>query len=146
MKKIILVFICLFISFASANELKNSKIKELLHTTNTMDLTKQYANQIIGHYKRMFPSVPNEMWDEFLKEITNDDFEVLLIKLYDNNYTEKEIDALLTFYSSEEGQSIIKKMPTVLNESMKIGAVWGQMTAQKIYNKIIEKGYEPIKI
>lgn len=146
MKKIILVFICLFISFASANELKNSKIKELLHTTNTMNLTKQYANQIIGHYKRMFPSVPNEMWDEFLKEITNDDFEVLLIKLYDNNYTEKEIDALLTFYSSEEGQSIIKKMPTVLNESMKIGAVWGQMTAQKIYNKIIEKGYEPIKI
>ncbi|RXJ89686.1 hypothetical protein CRV01_07365 [Arcobacter sp. CECT 8983] len=146
MKKSIFFFFCLLISFVSADELKNNKIKELLKTTNTIDISKQYADQIIVQYKKMFPTVPNEMWDEFAKEITNKDFEALLIKLYDHNYTEKEIDALLTFYSSEEGQSIIKKMPIVLSKSMQIGAMWGKLTAKKIYDKIIAKGYKPVEI
>jgi hypothetical protein len=41
-----------------------------------------------------------------------------MIDIYIKHYTEKEMSDLMTFYSSESGQSIIKKMPAVMQDSM----------------------------
>jgi hypothetical protein len=43
-----------------------------------------------------------------------------MIDVYLKHYTEKEMSDLMAFYSSESGQSIIGKMPAVMQDSMLI--------------------------
>jgi hypothetical protein len=43
-----------------------------------------------------------------------------MIDVYLKHYTEQEMTDLLTFYGSESGQSIINKMPAVMQDSMLI--------------------------
>jgi hypothetical protein len=42
------------------------------------------------------------------------------VTLYATNFSEEEIDGMLTFYNSPVGQAVLEKMPTMLNESMQI--------------------------
>ena len=71
-----------------------------------------------------------EMQDAFEKEgipyITAE-----AIKLYVKHYTEEELKAMIEFYKSPVGQSIIAKQGAVMEEMMMIGAKWGEEYAKK---------------
>ena len=54
-----------------------------------------------------------------------------MIELYLKNYTEKEIKDMLVFYESDTGKSIVKKMPSVIQDSILI--------AQSMVNDFIPK-------
>jgi hypothetical protein len=43
-----------------------------------------------------------------------------LAKVYTDTYTEEELDAILTFYKSPAGKSLIQKMPEVMQRSMPV--------------------------
>lgn len=43
-----------------------------------------------------------------------------MIDIYLNNFTEEEIQDLLSFYRSNTGRSLIKKTPMVMGESVKL--------------------------
>ena len=43
-----------------------------------------------------------------------------LVKIYTDTYTEEELDAILTFYKSPAGKSLIQKMPEVMQRSMPV--------------------------
>jgi len=43
-----------------------------------------------------------------------------IIEIYRDSYTQKEIDAMLEFYGSPVGQSVVGKMRTVMGQSMQV--------------------------
>ena len=43
------------------------------------------------------------------------------IKLYEETFTDEEIDGMIAFYSTPAGQSCLKKIPVVMQRSMVIG-------------------------
>ncbi|RYV03811.1 hypothetical protein SOPP22_02020 [Shewanella sp. OPT22] len=59
-------------------------------------------------------------------------------KIYLDNYTEKEIKDMITFYESETGRSMVKKMPKVMTQSMQLS----QQMVMKLMPKIQKMSQE----
>ena len=55
-----------------------------------------------------------------------------MLDIYNKHFTEEEITAMLEFYRSETGQSILSKMPVVMQESM----VTSQAMAQRLMPEV----------
>jgi len=67
-------------------------------------------------------------------EMSWDAMKVDLKQVYRQNFTENEIADMLVFYKSPTGQSVLRTMPVVMQESMQIS----QVMAQKMIPKLQE--------
>ena len=55
-----------------------------------------------------------------------------LKQIYLQNFTENEIADMIIFYKSSTGQSVLRTMPVVMQESMKLGQAMAQKTLPKL--------------
>ncbi|MFV8376792.1 DUF2059 domain-containing protein [Flavobacterium sp. LB1P62] len=138
----ITLFLCgLLTSGFSQSISKTDNIKNLLELTGSGKLGVQVGENMIISFKKSYPNVPVEFWDNFLKEINSDTLINLIIPIYDKYYTESEIKQLTEFYQSSLGKKLIAIMPLVLQESMQAGQTWGKEIGEKVYNNLEEKGF-----
>lgn len=110
--------------------------RELLEVTGGSQLGVQVVHRMVGAMKRSNPAVPEEFWDEFVGEIDADALTELVIPIYTKNLTIEEMEAALRFYRTPEGQSILKKMPTIVQESMSTGQAWGETVAERVVERL----------
>jgi len=143
-----IVLLISFLTFSGqvSAEPDTQKIEQLLDMTGALALGEQLGKEMMKQMAPMFPEKAQPLLQELTQALRGDDYKALIVGLYQQNFTESEVDALITFYSSPAGQSIIKKMPTVMQESMKIGGVFGQMKAREILERMRQEGYEPSQI
>ncbi|MFV5693292.1 DUF2059 domain-containing protein [Flavobacterium sp. LT1R49] len=135
-------FLCgLLTSGFSQTISKTDNIKNLLELTGSGKLGVQVGESMINSFKKNYPNVPVEFWDNFLKEMNSDTLINLIIPIYDKYYTESEIMQLTEFYQSSLGKKVISTMPLVLQESMQAGQTWGKEIGEKVYNNLKEKGF-----
>ena len=137
MKKFFLFFGILSLSFLSAQS-KTEKIKELMTLTKMMENMDIIINYVIETNQKNYPNSSPEFWKEFRNEATKKDLINLLIPVYDKNFSEKELEDMITFYKTPSGQAVITKMPQIYIESSKVGEVWGREIGEKIAKKINE--------
>lgn len=85
--------------------------------------TEEY--EIIEKYNAKFTQLmKDEMgWDDMKKELR---------VVYEQNFTTVEIQQMLAFYKSPVGQSVLEKMPVVMQESMQIGQQMAAKTMPKL--------------
>ena len=121
---------------------KPQKIEQLLELTNSGDMGVQVMNSVIVSFQRSFPEVPAEWWAGFQSRATADALIANIVPIYERNFTDAEIDAMITFYQTPEGQSVIAKMPIVLSESMAAGELWGASIAEEVIRELEADGYE----
>ena len=124
-------------------ETKTDKVVKVLEMTKVMSTAQKVNDAVIEQLSPMFPAEAAPVFEGVSASMTSDKFKNLIVKLYEEFYTEDELDAMISFYSSKEGKSILEKMPKVMQESMAIGNVYGQMQAKKIMDAMKEKGFEP---
>jgi hypothetical protein len=55
-----------------------------------------------------------------------------LKNIYLQNFTDNEIADMLAFYRSETGQSVLRNMPVVMQESMQVGQAMAEKAMPKI--------------
>ena len=142
MKKI--VFSVIFIAFFTLSQGQTSKevqIRKLLELSGSGKIGAQVGQNMIGLFKKKHTDVPEEFWTEVLKEFNSDAIIDMVIPIYDKYYTESEINELIVFYNSEIGKKMIATMPSVVQESMQAGQVWGNELAFKIVEKLKNKNY-----
>lgn len=60
----------------------------------------------------------------------------MTMDVYMRQFTEAEISAMLAFYQTDEGQSILKKMPQVTQESMILSQTMMQNLAPRLQARI----------
>lgn len=146
LQKTLLSIFTLTLSFAvfAQDSSIDDKIKRLMEVTggkksfdvvieNMVELQKESFYEIFGDYSS------NEFFDEFKKEVQEEGFNdivELLIPVYKKYITEEELDAVIKFYESDAGKSFIEKQPIIVQESMTIGAEWGEQLAIKIQDKM----------
>jgi hypothetical protein len=135
--KYIIFLIAIFTSPAFAAEAKPSEdsIRQLLAITGARKLVDSTIGQIDGMLQdtaqaalKGQPITPErqKIIDKtraktivLLKEELNwDNLEHIYIEIYRNSFTQKEIDGLIAFYKTPSGQALIKKMPTVMQQTM----------------------------
>jgi hypothetical protein len=140
MKKSLLILSFCILSF-SANAQSNSKtekIKQLLELSGSGKMGVQIMNQMISTFKTSHSAINDEFWEELKKEVKAEDFENMILPIYDKYYSESDIDQLIVFYNSPIGKKMISTMPQVMQESMTAGQKLGKEIAEKFIAKLKE--------
>jgi hypothetical protein len=66
-----------------------------------------------------------------------------MIPVYTRHYTRDDLAGLIDFYSTPLGQRVIEQTPSIMQESMTIGAQWGQSKANEIVERLRQQGQQP---
>lgn len=127
---------------ASSPQSKEERIRELLDLTNATDMGMQVMNGLIASMKQTMPQVPAEWWEAFEAGVEPRHLEELVMPIYERNFTDHEIDAMLEFYRSPAGRSIIDKLPAVMMESLAAGQEWGRGLAERMLEDLEADGYD----
>jgi len=117
------------------------RILEVLQLTDSADLGRQMMDQMLGSLQASSPGVPAEFWTRLREEFTTEDLVELIVPIYARHFTEAELDALIAFYSSDHGRSIVRKMPQVMQESLSVGQQWGAGIAREVLARLEASGY-----
>jgi uncharacterized protein len=67
------------------------------------------------------------------------EFAAEIVLIYARNFTPEEMRQMTTFYRTPVGQKLLEKLPTVTQESMRVGQAWGQRIGAEVQNRMIEE-------
>ena len=135
--KYILSIILMVVSCSafSSEETKRQQLDELMGLMNMSSMVDSMYSQFEAQMKGMSAQMgvtPSEqvIFDKYYSkmiqlmktEISWKKMEPAVMDMYGRNFTEKEVADMLAFYRTETGQSVIKKLPVVMQESMKMSS------------------------
>ncbi|MCG9792728.1 DUF2059 domain-containing protein [Flavobacterium algicola] len=126
-------------SFAQTSESKTAAIHELLNLTGSAKMGIQVGQAVMNSMRKSQPDVPEEFWEESEKEFNAENLIELIVPIYDDNYSEAEINGLIAFYKTTLGQKVISTLPIVVSQSMEAGRQWGSQLSFKIYKRLKDK-------
>lgn len=109
--------------------------RELMEVSGVGEIMQQLMTQMIEPL-RSSGQVSEEFWDEFLAQANLEGLEEAVAGIYVKHFTAEEMEATLEFYRTPAGQSILQKMPVVMQESMAVGQQWGMELGQKISEEL----------
>ncbi|MEM8524436.1 MAG: DUF2059 domain-containing protein [Bacteroidota bacterium] len=118
------------------------KVIYMLELQNSKQRFELVMNQLIDVQAPLLNTLPPDFAEELKAEIKKDGFSQLydlLIPIYQEHLSEKEVDAIIVFYESPEGKSLIEKTPFIMQESMQVGRIWGEQLGQKIAERMLEE-------
>ena len=132
MKPLLVALLALTISLpAFAEAGKRESVKELITLMEVDSMIENMYSQmdqmfasmgqqlgIKASEQKIFENYMKKVADSMQEEVSWEKMEEPMIDIYLKNYTEDELQDMLTFYRSSTGRSLIKKMPTVMRESM----------------------------
>lgn len=148
----LIVCVCLLMGLAAPSSAmagskdKRIKIASILKAMNIMDtidaMMPQMSQAVIRAFHQQGLSLPPEV----VKEISVATSRVMranlrpyltrVVDIYDEAFTDSEIDDLVTFYKSPTGQKSLKFMPQMTQKSMEVGMKWGQALQPKLQLEI----------
>jgi len=141
---------------AAGDTSKRAKIESLLEITQVEPgierIVPLFVDQAFDHLRQRHPEVSKEVLiiirDEVMAVALDmapamiDDF----VPLYEETFTETEIDAMLAFYETEAGRSIVRKSVSVSEAGMVIAQDWGRQVAtialDRIFVRLREQGFD----
>ncbi|MEW6732752.1 MAG: DUF2059 domain-containing protein [Acidobacteriota bacterium] len=126
----------------SVNPEKVKDIKRLIAITSGENLVRQMMNHLISSFKTSLPQVPEQYWDNFIKEVNENELIERLIPIYERHLTHEDIKGLINFYETPTGQRVLKALPEISKESFTIGQSYGREVGEKIIKKLREDGYK----
>ena len=144
MQKILFAFTFLFslssIAIAQEKSSFEEKVARMLEVSGARQNFDAAILNMVELQKRAYADIlSDEFFDELGKEMMKVGFEKLtpeFVPIYKRHLTEEELDEIIKFYESEVGQSLVQKMPLIMNEAMQIGAAWGEEIGQEIYERV----------
>jgi hypothetical protein len=117
----------------------------------TMHLTRQYDAILPAILKALKPSIVQGraevdreydalvpvMLEGFRARLSEMSDAVALI--YANNFSTEDLQALIAFYKTPTGQRMLEKLPSVAQQSLTVGAKFGQSVGEELRKKMIEE-------
>lgn len=120
---------------AQAQSPSAASVKELLEITRTRSMIdgalvraeaqlREYPDKapdgsaLTPEQKAIIDRMRSRMMALYRGQLSWGKLEPEFIALYTRAYTQEEVDALVTFYRTPQGRSIVQKMPVVMSESM----------------------------
>lgn len=88
------------------------------------------------------PRIPPVFWDRLLVEARARRGELLesLVEPYARHLSTDDIRQLIAFYESPVGRKLVAVQPALLQESTKIGQLWGQKVGAEVGAKLADEG------
>src|SRR2546421_8094636 len=112
-----------------------ASIKQLLEVTHAHQLLDNMMSQIDAMMKnamqqvtqgqppppevqKSFDKAHNEIMTMFKEQFTWDKMEPVYVRVYQKSLSQPEVDGMVAFYKTPIGQSVIGKMPVIMQNSM----------------------------
>ena|SRR5437763_1192069 len=121
---------------------KRQDIRKLLEVTGSAKLGQQVLAQMLGSFKSTNAKVPEEFWDQILKEFDSGSLIDLVVPIYEKHLTHEDIKGMLAFYESPLGRKLIEVTPAITQESMTAGQQWGLEIAKRIQKRLEDRPKE----
>ena len=92
--------------------------------TNTEQVMRQAMAQSLAgqalspEQKRFLDTVPQRFTELMRDELSWANLKPMYVQIYQESFTQEEIDGLIAFYGTPAGQATINKMPVVMQKSM----------------------------
>ena len=135
MNKIAICFLSVLLTVSSyaSEETKRENLEKLfvvMKVDSMMDTIYAQMNQMMQGMRKQLKVKPSEEEQEIFDKYNTKLITALksymgwekikepMIEVYLKYYTEKEIQDMLVFYSSDTGRSVVQKMPALLSDSM----------------------------
>ncbi len=118
--------------------------RELLEVSGAGQMGLQVMQQMLASFKSTMPDVPQEFWDEFIRDVDPDELVKLVIPIYVKHLTKEEMEAAIAFYKTPAGQAILAKLPMIMQESMTAGQQWGMQLAAEVQRRLQEKNKKEV--
>jgi hypothetical protein len=115
---------------------KRQDIRKLLEVTGSAKLGQQVLAQMVQTFKSSNPKVPEEFWDQVMKEFDSGTMIDLVVPVYEKHLTHEDVKGMLAFYESPLGQKLIAVTPAITQESMQAGQQWGLEIARRIQQRL----------
>ncbi len=129
----ILPVFMLFVAFAVAGEeaaQDNLKKEKALKVMKISGAAQAYVEALLEGVRQS--PIPAEDKEIYCKFATVDTLMEYFLPVYMENYTEEELDAMIVFYSTPVGQSIVKKSLPIVRELRKSSLQWGMVVSARV--------------
>ncbi len=104
-------------------EKKNQKIKIILKLQDSRQQYQPLLNFGINLLRKTYYDLSDDFFSNLIAEFSEDAYEELIIKLYDNVFTTIELDEIIKFLSSGVGKKAFGRY--FINKQKEIGSEWG---------------------
>lgn len=151
MKKLIVSFVIMLItipSFSQKTEVDSTYKQSLLYLfeiSGNNEAYKMAINQMFSMFKEKYSdAVPIDFWNAFETEMMKtsmNDLIDMLAPIYAKYMDLNDLKNIITFYSTPTGKKYAENTPYIIQESMEVGAAWGQKLGEDFVKKMKEKGY-----
>jgi hypothetical protein len=113
----------------SAKE-KDGKKEKAMKVLEISGAAQTYVEALVEGIKKA--PIPFEDKELYCRFATTESIMNYFIPVYMEKYTEEELDAMIDFYSSKVGQSIVKKSLPVVKELRKANMLWGMQVSASV--------------
>lgn len=137
LKILVLLSTVFFTLSANATQPTSSSIDLLLSVTKTektLDsmyfLVEKSMHQYLAeslkdknlspNQKRLIDAAPSKFTQVMREEMSWEMMRPLYIQIYQESFTQEEIDGLIAFYKSPAGSAFVEKMPVVMQKTMSV--------------------------
>ncbi|HYK79072.1 MAG TPA: DUF2059 domain-containing protein [Micropepsaceae bacterium] len=108
---------------------------------------------VLGNVRAQNPTLSDaavqQFQSAFREEMTAslDDLMTITARIYEEHFTEDELRRLTAFYDTDVGKKYISIVPSIIKESLPIGAAWGReagaRAAQRAAERLRANGVNP---
>jgi uncharacterized protein len=78
------------------------------------------GRQLSPEQQRVIDEAPAKFAQVLREEMTWDKMRPIYVQIYQESFTQEEVDGLIAFYESPAGVAFVEKMPVVMQKSMSI--------------------------
>jgi uncharacterized protein len=123
--------------------------RELVTTMRMTDQLKSLVPMLVENMKTVvlagrpadfaadFEAIKPVLIETFVRR--SDEMTDVLATVYSKNFTGQELRDMTAFYRTPTGQKLLQLMPTVAQESMQAGQIFGHHIAAEIKERVIEE-------
>ena len=143
MKKTIFIVLITFFSIQINAQTIDGKIEKLLELDGTINNIEKIISQTIEYQKQSNLGISDNYWEALEEKVSKKslaELKLIVAPIYSKNYTETEIDNLITFFSSKTGKLITEKQPIILEELNLPIMQWSQNLGSYVIEEIEKKG------
>lgn len=120
---------------ALATHATHASVAKLVALTNTSEVVMTSMREMLPFIKNAVPDAPEAFWQDLMNELNPQELQKLLIPIYQKNFSEEEIQGLITFYQSPLGQKYIGLQMNMMDDSAQAAQMWMQNTIMRLVQK-----------
>ncbi|MBV8060152.1 MAG: DUF2059 domain-containing protein [Alphaproteobacteria bacterium] len=128
-------------SLATARELMSITKSDEVSKQVLPILMKSYANLMVRDNPEKAQQVSNLLSKFLIPEFTAhmDELRDHIAHIYAANLSVGDMQNMIAFYKSPTGQTVLSKLPVIMQQTLQISSVWGKEVAAAATLKLIEE-------